>query len=86
MNSDPIPASLRDRVITVSENRGDQGRTDSNIREECRFGRDREKMEFRWRRGSARERQNWNKGNTKGENDKMSMGQDKSEALEKGQR
>jgi len=45
----------------------DQGRTDPEIGEECRFGGDRGSMEFGWRRGSAREGQNQNKGNQKGE-------------------
>jgi len=48
----------------VSDNRGDQGGTDLEIREECRFRRDRGSMEFRWRRGSATEGQNQNKGIT----------------------
>jgi len=37
------------------DNRGNQGRTDSEIREEHGFGGDGGSTEFGWRRGSIRE-------------------------------
>jgi len=76
------------RVLNTggSDNRGDQGRTDSEFREEHIFGEDGGSTEFRWRRGSEREEWNWNKGFTKRENKKIGMVQGKSEVLEKGQR
>jgi len=67
-----------------SDNRGDQGRTDSEIGEEHRFGDDRGSMEFGWRRGSVREEQNQNKGITKGGNDKIRMVQGKIRGIGKG--
>jgi len=62
-----------------SDNKGDQGGTDSDIRVECRFGGDGGGTEFRWMRRSTREGWNQNKGDTKGGNDKISMVQNKLE-------
>ena len=50
---------------------------DLEIGEEHRFRGNGGSMEFRWGRGSAREGQNWNKGVTKGGNDKTRMVQGK---------
>jgi len=55
------------------DNRGDQGRTDSEFREEQRFGEGWGSMEFRWMRGSVRDEWFRSKGNTKGENDRIGV-------------
>jgi len=65
---------------------GDQGRTDSEIREEHRFGGGRGSMVFRWGKGSVRKEQNQDKGITKGNNNKIRMVQGKSDESENNQR
>ena len=66
-----------------SENRADQGRKGSETGEECGLGGNEGSMEFGWRRGSVKKEWNLNKGITKGESDKISMVQDKSEVSER---
>ena len=69
-----------------SDNRGDQGRTELEFGVEWIFREDRGSMEFRWQRGSVREEQNWDKGITKGGNDKIGREKGRSDILEKGRR
>ena len=56
-----------------SDNRGDQGRTDSEFGGEWMFGEDRGSTEFGWMRGSVRDEWIRSKGNTKGGNDRIGM-------------
>ena len=56
-----------------SDNRGDQGRTGLEFREEQMFGEDRGSMEFGWMRGSVRDKWIRSKGNTKGGNNRVGM-------------
>ena len=65
---------------------GDQGRMDLEFGGEQMFGEDGGSTEFRWMRGSVREEQIRNKGNTKGGNDRIGKEQGRSEVSEKGQR
>jgi len=67
----------------VSDNRGDQGGTDSEFGEEQMFGEDGGNTGFRWERGSVRKERNQNKGIKKGGNVKIGMVQGKSAVSEK---
>ena len=54
--------------------------------EEQMFREDGGSTEFRWRRGGVREGQNWDKGITKGGNNKIEKGKGQSDISGKGQR
>jgi len=56
----------------------------SEFWEEGIFGGDGGSTEFRWQRGSVREEQNWDKGITKGGNNKIVKGQGQSDIFGKG--